>query len=376
MHKILLITSSGGGGLLLSATAKEQEIKQQDPLAKIIRKDLLLDWMGPVIGGFGRWYYNWAQKNGRVFWQNLLVRCNLYADKLFFPFIFYRTLKVLLEEEIDEVIDNQPVGTSAIIKAVRCYNYWKKKHLKLEKILVDLPTRHYRFLLKSLKNLSKKDKTYLRLVTIEPLLETDQSEADFWKKYAGLKLEQIVYEKYVIRTPFKKLMGKRREHKTCPIKIRVSSEPEKNFFERFLACNSSPVQRLFDGYEFLINPEDRLIVLLLGSQPARNATYQYVEKIMQLVQSRSEHYYLFVFADRFKHQKNNLFARLFLLCANKPKNLSLVPMSFQEDETIANLFHRSDLTLTRSGGHTIMELMAVAKREKWIHSEAKKSESL
>lgn len=375
MKKVLIITSSGGGGLLQSAIAKEQQLKEQDPNVVIVKKDILLDWVPPV-GYFGKWFYNWAQKSGRVFFQGLLARCNIYADIVCFPAVFYHTLKTLFKEEIDHVMDNTPICTSATVKAVRFYSYLKKKPLYLEKVLVDLPTKHYRFLLKSIKRLSKKDKKYIQIVTIEPLLEKNQTEEEFWQKYLGLPKSQIVYEKYLIRSAFKKMMGKRREHKTYSIRIKTSGLEEQKFLDRCLTYNKAPVQRLFDGFEFLINPEDKLIVLLLGSQPAREATSKYIEKLMHLVRQKEENYYLFVFLNHFKNKKSGLFSNFLDFFKNKPQNLNLIPMSFQEDETIATLFHRSDLTITRSGGHTIMELMAVAKREKWIHSEAKKSSSL
>ncbi len=375
MKKVLIITSSGGGGLLQSAIAKEQQLKEQDPNVVIVKKDILLDWV-PPIGYFGRWLYNWAQKNGSILVQEILTRCNVYADMLFFPAVFYHTLKTLFKEDIDHVMDNTPICTSAIVKAIRLYSHFKKKPLYLEKVLVDLPTKHYRFLLRSIKRLSKKDKKFIRIVTIEPLLEKNQTEEEFWKKYLDLPTNQIVYEKYLIRSAFKKMMGKRREHKTYSVKIKTAGLEETNFLDRCLTYNKAPVQRLFDGFEFLINPEDKLLVLLLGSQPVREATSKYIEKLMYLVSQKEENYYLFVFLDRFQNKPGNLFSKFPGFLENKPKNLNLIPMSFQEDETIATLFHRSDLTITRSGGHTIMELMAVAKREKWIHSESKKDSSL
>lgn len=375
MKNVLIITSSGGGGLLQSAAAKEQQLKQMHPNIRVIKKDVLIDWTAPV-GHFGRWFYNWAQKNGRVFWQETLARCNIYAEVLFFPAVFWRLFRLLGKEEIDHVIDNTPICTSAIVKAIRLYNYLHKKQLFLEKVLVDLPTRHYRFLLKSIKRLSKKNKKFLKVVTIEPLLEKGQSEEEFWQKYLGLGKEQIVYEKYPIRPAFKKLMQKRREHKTYSVKIQTKSTDEKQFLEKCLVYNKASVQRLFDGFEFLIAPEDKLIVLMLGSQPAKKATCKYIEKLMHLIARKQENYHLFVFVDYFQNKSDSLFQRFFGFLKNKPENLNLVPMSFQSDETIAILFHRADLTITRSGGHTVMELMAVAKKEKWIHSEAKKCSSL
>ena len=46
-------------------------------------------------------------------------------------------------------------------------------------------------------------------------------------------------------------------------------------------------------------------------------------------------------------------------------------MSFQEDDTIAALFHRANISITRAGGQTAMELMGVSTGEVWIHSETK-----
>ena len=52
-----------------------------------------------------------------------------------------------------------------------------------------------------------------------------------------------------------------------------------------------------------------------------------------------------------------------------PANISVFPMSFQEDDIIAPIFHRSDITITRSGGQTGIEIMSVATGKNFIHSE-------
>ncbi|MBN2479222.1 MAG: hypothetical protein JXA94_03255, partial [Parachlamydiales bacterium] len=61
---------------------------------------------------------------------------------------------------------------------------------------------------------------------------------------------------------------------------------------------------------------------------------------------------------------------------NYPQNLKIIPMSFQDDTTIAPLFFRSDATITRSGGSTILELLAVANGKVLIHSEGKLKQNL
>ena len=54
-----------------------------------------------------------------------------------------------------------------------------------------------------------------------------------------------------------------------------------------------------------------------------------------------------------------------------PRSLSIIPFSFQRDDVIAPLFYRSDLSCTRSGGQTAMELMSVCSGDMWVHSEAR-----
>src|SRR5690606_20343861 len=61
---------------------------------------------------------------------------------------------------------------------------------------------------------------------------------------------------------------------------------------------------------------------------------------------------------------------------NYPKNLSIIPFSFQNEDVIAPLFYRSDINCTRSGGQTAMELICVSTGEMFIHSEAKKGQDV
>ena len=74
--------------------------------------------------------------------------------------------------------------------------------------------------------------------------------------------------------------------------------------------------------------------------------------------------------------QNSLFKRVAQFIQevkNYPKNLTIVPMSFQQDDTLGPLFFRSDITCTRSGGQTAMELMCANRGRIWIHSESKKA---
>lgn len=375
---ILLITSSGGGGLLQSAIAIEQEEKLINPQVNIYKKDLLMEWTGPMIGKFGRFFYNWTHRSGNVFFTNCFVNLNMYANRLFYPTVFFSALYNLFKHDIDKVIDNQPMNASAVIKAIRLYNFCTKKNVIMEKVFVDLPTREYRQLMKSVKNLSKNDKKLLKIVTIEPLLDGEQSNEKYWQKHCRISESQVEYKKFVIRQSFKKYQSVPLSDKEMEITIKFSSIEEKDFIKRCFVKGPIKVKEIGGVFIFTINPKDKLFTILLGTQPSSKAVYQYVKAFIDRINesnNKKQNYYLFVFADRFLQTKETMFHKIFQLTnslENYPKNLSIVPMSFQSDEVIAPLFHRSNLTITRSGGHTIMELMAVSNGVNWIHSETKK----
>ena len=381
-ENILIITSSGGGGLLQSAIASEQEERKKDPEVKIIKKDLLRDWGGP-LGVLGVHMYNWTQRSGSVFLTNILVACNMAAERVFYPLVMIYLLSTLFKNKIDRVIDNQVMNTSCLIKAIRIYNRMAGKKILLEKVLVDLPTKKYRKILKSIKSLSRKDKKFIRIFTIEPLLEEENSYEEFWQKYCAISEKQIVYKKYIIRESFKKLQGHPKPAGNFDFGIAFSSEKEKDImgkcFEKGSIVKKNEEKKNF--LSFTIKPEDKLFVILLGSNPSSSAVYNYVKGIIDRVgdfSKKDELYHLFVFADKFSDKKESLFYQIYNLISsyeNYPENLSIIPMSFQKDDVIAPLFYRSDLTITRSGGHTIMELMAVSSGMKWIHSETRKNHS-
>lgn len=373
MEKILLITSSGGGGLLQSAIAIEQDERKKDPNVFILKKDLLMEWTGGLIGLFGRFFYNWTQRAGKVTLTNIFVNLNMYAEYLFFPIVFFAVLINLFKFKIDRVIDNQPMSTSAIIKAIRVYCHFTKKDIILEKVLVDLPTKEYGQLFKAFKKLSSKDRSKIKLITIEPLLDKEKSNEQFWQKYCNFSEKQIVYKRYIIRESFKAFQNK--PFPTSNFDILIHTNKERDIIERCASFGTISMKEKEEGLKFTIGPNDKLFIILLGSQPSSNAIFRYTKEFISAIVPNDTKYDLFIFADKF-NSKNNLFSKILQLIEstpNYPSNLSIIPMSFQKDDVIAPLFFRSNLTITRSGGHTIMELMAVARNERWIHSETKDS---
>ena len=376
--KILIITSSGGGGLIQTANAKEQEIRANHPNSVIVRRDLMKDWMFDWMGRYCINKWNLAQQRGDVAAQTFCVWAQCLAEYLFWPNLFFGTLLTALKEDIDHVIDTQPIGTSPIIRALRIFNWRRKKRVCLQKVLVDLPTKRCTHFFRPIKNLSKKNRPFLRLTTIIPLLEEGQTGEEFWQTNCRLSEKEVQYEDVYVRQSFLKCKGKGRAVDPVTLKVRYKNNEEIQLMRKTFERGSIKATIQEGEVDFQLMPQDRLFTVLLGSQPANEATLNYVKKFAQLVaESGSPKIptHLFVFCSDHKTGERSLFRRVADFTETMkeyPKHFSIVPFSFQNDDVIAPLFSRSHITCTRSGGQTAMELMCVSNGEIWIHSEAKK----
>lgn len=376
--KLLIITSTGGGGLLQTANAKEQEALAADPNIHIVKMDILEDWLGHVFGHFCSESYNSAQRKGNLAAIRFFIQNQYILDFFAWPVFFLRALQTLFKEDPDHIIDTQPLATSAIIKALRIYNRKKGKQVRLQKVLVDLPTKSATHFFRTIKSLTKKDRYFLQLTSIAPLLEDGETAEDFWQKNCNLSEKEIHYEDYYVRQSFKKFQHKKRSLKeSFPVFLRTKNEEELGLMKKAFERGSLQGVVKEGEVHFSIAPKDRLITILLGSQPASEATFNYVLNFLQLCQKESPKIpcHIFVFCSGYESQNQSLFQKVADTIAEMkdyPRHVTVVPFSFQNDDCIARLFFRSDLTCTRSGGQTAMELMCIGTGEMWIHSETKK----
>ncbi|MDE3056000.1 MAG: hypothetical protein KGI80_04855 [Verrucomicrobiota bacterium] len=377
LKKILLLTSSGGGGLLQAAMAKEQEIKKRAPQAVIIRKDVLQDWMGQRFGTFCSRSWNQAQIRGDVAALDFYIASQRVMDFFCWPYLFLRTLHALYREKIDHVIDTQPLGTSAIVKAIRIYNAHKKKRVYLQKVLVDFPTKLATHFFGPIRRLTRRDRPFLQLSTIVPLLKEGETEESFWQTTCRLTREEIHYELNV-RQSFRALQERPRDQQPLPVTFCCKSEEELQLMQRAFCKGGAESYTTVSGKEVTVTipPHVKVFTILLGSQPASRATLHYVEEWLRVAKECCRRpTWLFVFSAEHRPLEKTLFRDVVeaveeaYKCGNAL--FSVIPFSFQSDAVIAPLFHRSDLTCTRSGGQTAMELLAVNPGEIWIHSETK-----
>ncbi len=380
LKKILIVTSSGGGGLIQTANAKAQEMLAKYPAVQLARKDLLKDWVVNPVGYFFIKLWNNAQKKGNVSVLTAWVSLQFLADIFLHPNIFVCALYTLFKEDVDHVIDTQPLGTSAMIKALRIYNWKSGKNVRLEKVLVDLPTKKATHFFRPIKKLSKKNRQFLQLTTIAPLLDEGETAEEFWQSTCGLSEKEIHLEDVYVRQAFREYKGKVRSAEPTQIRISCKNAEEMSLVQKTSQRGSISSAIKEGEIEFSIDPADRVITVLLGSQPSSEAALSYVQKFASFARKYPKIMtHLFVFCADHKEGEPTLFRKVADVVSRMkdyPKNVSIIPFSFQTENVIAPLFYRSDITCTRSGGQTAMELMCVSTGEIWIHSEAHKDQDV
>lgn len=375
---VLIITTSGGGGHIQAAKAKLLEIGLSNKESKVVIKDILLEAAGKFFGKKMINIWNIAQRRGHVrtleFWASAVP---IFSVIFFIP-VFFQVLYTLFKYKIDYIIDTQPLCLPSIVIALRLYNFMTKKNLIVEKFLTELPTNYVAHYLKPIKRLGAKNRQLIKLYTTDPLLKEDESADSFWKKYTGLSKKFISYGDFPIRPHFKKYQNINQNINSLTLKISIQSDNEKQLFENLLHRKSQSYYFENNALYVTIDPTEKVSTLMLGSQPTQGATLKYVKKFIQLAKKDlcGKKHWLFVFCSQKKFEDVSLQKRihdLIIKTKDFPDHLKIIPMSPQEDEVIAPLFYRSDITLTRSGGVTAMELMAVARGQIWIHKETSPS---
>lgn len=377
--KLLLITSSGGEGHLQAAYAQKLKILNEDPHTEVVQKDILVDLVGKRFGKSFVFLWNISQKKGYLSILRFLSRNIPAADFCFYMIIFPRVLYALIKEDIDQVIDTQPIGTPSIIQAIKWACKITRKPLKLEKVVTELPTEQVLHFFKPIKSLNPNNRNFLKLISMSPLLNHNQTAEAFWQKNCGLSEQDVYYDTLPLRPAFRTFQNlSPPKHKSITIKIQLHSAEERMLITHTLNKGMHPNTVSKDTVTLTIKPRDHVATILLGSQPAEDATLKYVSHYITMIRNTKtyKNHLLFVFCTSHIPHKSSLLTQvhdLIRTTRNYPTNLTIIPMGFQEDTVIAPLYYRSQATFTRSGGLTSMELMSVAHGQIWIHSEVKES---
>jgi len=377
---LLVITTSGGGGHLQAANAKIAEEKLKNPQLSVTLHDLLAHAGGKMLGRFMiSTLWDSAQRKGSVRSLEFLASIAPIFDVLFWLPVFFQILSKLIKHHITHIVDTQPLCVSAITSAVRFYGFLKKRPLVIEKIFTELPTEYASHYLSPIKRLPRKHRQMIRLITTHPLLMHHETEEYFWNRYCGLPLSNISYTGFPIRPSFKAYQ--QQTLPPAPLVLRIALKtPEEILLMKDIFPHPSH-EIYFDNSHLVLTlaPQDKVMTLMLGSQPVQEASLSYVKTFIDVIREskhHTTHHYLFVFCSHKTFEDTSLQVRLHDLIMNMPdypKNLSIIPMSSQTDDVVAPLYFRSNATLTKAGGITSMELIAVANGKIWIHHEEKSS---
>jgi hypothetical protein len=373
IKKVLILTLTAGGGHIQAAKAKYMETKAQLPDASILEVDILYDWIWKYFGKFAKHMWGDAQAKGNVFLLVCLSHALKLADYLFWIPFFLHAVQMCKKEDIDKIIDTQPLATSAVIKALRYIKWRTGKQIEYEKVLTDLPTIEAKHFFGGIKSLSRKDRPFLKVLTTKPILQESETEIEFWEKNCHLPLSSVFYAPLPLRPAFFQF-GQSPEREFV-LNLSIPCNDDLHLTYKTLSFGPVKAKRAKHSITIPIEKEDRVALMMLGANPNPEAILSYTEGFIRMLQKISDPNrkdLFFIFCSSQVKIKPNLRTRILNLIQKTkdyPKNLTIIPISHQNDMIIAPLLHRSDATITRSGGLTSMELLSVASGKIYIHKE-------
>ncbi|MFZ4772364.1 MAG: hypothetical protein ACOYK9_00025 [Chlamydiia bacterium] len=371
---VLLITSSGGSGHLIAAKAIKDQLESGENPKIVLEQDVSKDWLGSFFGQLFISIWNTSQINGWIFMQEFLSFIHPLTYIFFTPSIFFHCFRLLMNYDFERVIDDQVLGTKAITNAVRLYNWLKKKDLKVEKVLTDLPTDYTLHFFSEIKTLNRFERTSIEIYAQPPLLYGELPEI-FWKRKTGLPIEQI----HIVEPPLRAAFSSPPIDNNLPLELDlcIDSEAAKQRLIKASQIHMQPPLFIDEKARLLIQPEDLVFTVMLGSHPSKGALFDYIEGFFRLVsQKEGPIVHIFILSQTGKWIEKGLVDDIVSQIISHPlapKRLRFYPISKQNDQVVSKLFNRSNATITRSSGITTMELMKSSKGEIWIHQETPRS---
>lgn len=381
----LIMNNQAGGGHRSVVEFYSKKVREHG--GKFIVKDILKDSLGERISSSLYDYWNNAFKTERFEDLEIPIKLRGLGEiGLFLP--EYINVSMWLQSmKINDIINPQPAGLPGLISSVRTINYINEKILKNDRkitiynIITELPTSQTSDFFDSYKNLSEEDRKICKIVTTKPLLEgTDcSSDEEFWKKYTGFDISNVIYEDLPIRKPFVE-QSKINPDDITELNINIKVKNEKKVKELLKDISALPNEVQSNNNTIEITSDDLVSSIMLGSQ-ASQSTLNYVEQLVPFLKKNNDgkNQFVFVFCGDYAEKKKEndkecLFAEVCNLVKKLkndrqiPDNLFIIPVENQSAELIAPILRRSNFTITRSGGLTAMELYQISSGQIYIHS--------
>lgn len=397
---LFLWARSGGGHRTAKEGIKEQKIAEYAAKGKTLDVSNDIDITGekvlsavklPFIGGLGEiGVRSWdgAQKKGDLAFLERYASMGWIGEIIFYPIVYFR-MKWLLQDlrvEPEFVVSTQAFCLNAIVHAMQAVNRQKAWNMKMHVYLTDMPSKKAIHFFPSIRKVTATTacRDMITLHAPKPTIKAHETEESFWQKHCG-KITVVTDEKFPIRKAFleTKALKERLKKPVVDINIKLNHPSEADIISNGLSNKESSS---FDDEKatIRIKNEDQLAFLMLGSQPTTKSVLDWLRKFVQEAQNKQDdqkrYFFLYCGQPHSDREENRL-----LIAVNEelkklklPPNVNIVPFTNQDADEIACLMARSDVSITRSGGATSMELLELDRsdlpkrpnKRVLIHSEA------
>lgn len=385
---VFLWARSGGGHRTAKDGIKQQKIKEYAARGKQLDTKTDIDITGekvlssirlPFVGGLGdigvRAWDN-AQKKGDLKFLENYASWGWIGEIIFYPLVYFR-MKWLLQDlkvEPEFVVSTQAFCLNAIMQAMRSVNKQKSWNMHMHVYLTDMPSKKAIHFFPSIRKVA--GNSALRdMVTLHappPLTKKGQTDEAFWKKHCG-KIRVITNEKFPIRDAFldtTKLKEKLLKP-SVDVNIKLNNPVEAAIIKKGLSEDIAP-QVGGDSIALNIKTEDKLAFLMLGSMPTTKSVLEWVNSFAEESKkpSPNQNYFFLYCGLPDTPEEPNLLLRAVSQEIDKlkaageiAKNFNIIPFTNQSADEIALLMARSDVSITRSGGATSMELVELDRAD-------------
>ncbi len=416
--KYLIITSAGGGAHLMVARAQRDQLAESNPLAEIeiidimgvdesIAKNKGQPWVPSYGIPFTRVQFFSGESNVNK-WDSSQKRGGLEGVRRLEQLVDYQSLAEAIQShgiyqhlqqvlqdnpELEEIIDTQALSTPDICRAVSEENKRRKaagitKLIKVRKIISEFLTDKTVHYLNPIHRIAKEHADCLTVEIVNsPLRPNYESEEAFFQRK---EVDHVHFEikDAPLRAEF--LNPIYAEEHTVFIKTAGDDSiggplKERAFIHEMLEADSVP-----DGHYFKVKKQehDKFFTISLGSQSSVTIL-RYIDAFIEQVTTSeiksSQRIMFFVAAGKNDGTSNTMYAmarmhlekrmaELQIAGIKWPDSAKIIPLSFQDDKSMASLFQNSDVLITRTGGMSSIEANETQKfnkqRKVYLHSEA------
>ncbi|CAK9076294.1 Putative lipase C4A8.10 [Durusdinium trenchii] len=384
----LVVTSSGGGGHLVAAKNLQQTLIEELDGSYMLAMELLRRYQGSLkphalklakaallqvqqksavelvdlmkspctsldgngyisLGDFMTAQWNSKQQAGNIKGLKELVSYQPVAD-MAFGSQCRNYMKSLIKESTfgyqqppTRLISTQPLFLQSLLDAAEDVS------AGIDLYMTDLPTPEAVHFFGPLTKLRQLSSTFTRRLYLHTLAPSRGGVKEL-EKLSGVPQQQIKMEKFMpVSFGFTRKDELPSPETATAIRLKAQLPVEEEFLK-----GKNPV---------MLEAEDQLVLVMLGSQPTADAVRTYAEESLKLPERNVGRRFIFLACGRpssstYKKLYEDLVA---LARARSTSKTQLLPFTGQSAQQILG---RADVTVTRSGGLTAGELLALHRR--------------